>query len=169
MSVPPSENRPSTVHRFYITAPGERPDFRLVITFLWHDGQNVDTDGNSYNPASRTWTQLYIQNREQPDQVVDVTPYQESPLILLIESKQQYLAARVAFFLSTFCGGCVSSQADGEYRQPDSLLSHVGVDFGTSAAMERVAQSPFSHSSVDNPFPNLDREGMLRAKAALGL
>jgi hypothetical protein len=74
------------VNRFYITAPRERPDFRLVIAFLWHDGQNVNTDGNSHHPASRTWTELYIENREQPDQVVDVTPYQESPLILLIES-----------------------------------------------------------------------------------
>jgi hypothetical protein len=128
-----------SAHRFYITAPGERPDFRRVITFLWHDGQNVDTDGNSHNPTSRTWTELYIKNRERPDQVVDVTPYQESPLILLIQSKQRYLAARVAFFLSTFCGGCVSAQPDGESRPPESLLTDVGVDFSPSAAMERVA------------------------------
>ncbi|MCA9217630.1 MAG: hypothetical protein KDB27_31390 [Planctomycetales bacterium] len=34
-------------------AERQRPDFRLVITFLWHDLFDVDTEGNSHNPASQ--------------------------------------------------------------------------------------------------------------------
>ena len=139
-----------------ITAPNERPDFRLVIAFLWHDDQNVDTDGNSYHPASRTWTELYVQNREREDEVVDVNQHQESPLVLRVTSEHQQLAARVAFFLATFCGGSVSLSSDGEWSLPDSLLPLIGPDFNTSEALHRVAHSPFARSSLDNPFPNLD-------------
>ena len=91
------------MHTIYITSPNERPDFRLVVAFLWRDGQNVDTEGDSHHPASRTWTELYVQNRENKDEVVEVSQYQQSPLVLRIESEQQYLAARVAFFLATYC------------------------------------------------------------------
>ena len=99
----------------YITTPNERPDFRLVIAFLWRDGQNVDTEGDSHHPASRTWTELYVQNREHKDEVVEVSQYQ-LPLVLRIESEQQHLAARVAFFLATYCNGGVSSEPDGEFH-----------------------------------------------------
>ena len=44
--------------RFFVQPEGPRPDFRLVITFLGGDSHNVDTDGNSHNPASRDWTCL---------------------------------------------------------------------------------------------------------------
>lgn len=157
------------MHTFYITAPRERPDFRTVIAFLWHDGQNVDTEGDSHHPASRTWTELYVQNRESKDQVVDVSQHQKSPLVLRVESERRHLAARVAFFLSTSCGGKVSDEPDGEYHSPDALLPLVGADFSALEAFQRAAQSPFARSSFDNPFPNLDRDSMLTAKAGLGL
>jgi hypothetical protein len=157
------------VHTFYTTTPGKRPDFRLVIAFLWHDGKSVDTEGNSYHPASRTWTELYVQNREHEDEVVTVSQYQESPLVLRVRSERQQLAARAAFFLASSCGGSVSQEFDGEYHSPERLLPLVGSDFDVAAAMQRAAQSPFVRSSFDNPFPNLDRETMLEAKAALGL
>ncbi|HMC97588.1 MAG TPA: hypothetical protein VKG92_08050, partial [Flavobacteriales bacterium] len=130
------------MHTFYITVPSERPDFRAVIAFLWHDGQNVDTEGNSHHPASRTWTELYVQNRERKDEVVSVGQQQESPLVLAVESEQEHLAARVAFFLSTYCGGGVSDELNGDYRSPDTLLALMGVDFIASEALRRAAQSP---------------------------
>ena len=157
------------MHTYFITAPRERPDFRLVIAFLWHDEQNVDTEGNSDHPASRTWTELYVRNREREGEVVTVSPHGESPLVLSVQSELRHLAARVALFLATHCGGGVSADSTGEFLQPDTLLQRVGADFDTSAAFRRVANSPFSRSSLDNPYPNLDRESMLRAKKSLGL
>ena len=38
--------------QFYVNAEHDRPDFRPVITYLWHDILNVDTDGDSFDPAS---------------------------------------------------------------------------------------------------------------------
>jgi hypothetical protein len=150
----------------FVTAPSERPDYRLVIAFLWHDGQNVDTEGNSDNPASRTWTELYIKNREHAGEVVDVSQHQCSPLVLRVESEQEHLVARVALFLATHCRGVVATDPAGDFLPADTLLSSVGADFDSPAAFRRVAASPFAHSSLDNPFPNLDRESMLEAKKA---
>ncbi|MCR9201762.1 MAG: hypothetical protein NXI04_24210 [Planctomycetaceae bacterium] len=85
--------------QYFVNAEHERPDFRLVITYLWHDFFNVDTDGDSYNPASRKWTQLYIRNRQDDSQIVDIDPATDDPLILRVESKQEYLATTIASLL----------------------------------------------------------------------
>src|SRR5258708_19192620 len=91
--------------RYYVTAPKPRPDFRLVITFLWHDGQNVDTEGDCEHPASNDWTELYIANREQPTEPsVSVSAHQQSPLILAVESESEHTAARAAYFLAVSVG-----------------------------------------------------------------
>jgi hypothetical protein len=143
------------VPTIYIKAPGERPIFSTVIAFLWSDKQNVDTDGNAHHPASRTWTDLYVQNRDSIDEVVDVSPYQESPLVLGVESRYLYLAARTAFYLAKTCGGTVACELAGEYGSPDVLLPMMGADFDVALAMQRVAKSSFVYSSLDNPYPNL--------------
>lgn len=144
-------------HVILVTAPRERPEFRLVIAFLWHDAKDVDTDGDSNNPASREWTELYIQNRADTDEVVDILPQEESPLVLRVESDRDYLAARVAYFLAVHMGGEVRVSAKGPYMNPDGLLPLLG-DFDRDAAMRRVADSPFSRSSPEHPYPDLDNE-----------
>ena len=37
---------------FYVRPAGDRPDYRVVISFLWQDEQNVDTDGDSARTRS---------------------------------------------------------------------------------------------------------------------
>lgn len=126
------------MQRFYVTAPGPRPVFGLAIAFLWHKGQNVDTDGDADHPLSREWTDLYIKNREQPDEPpVDVSPHQGSPLILIIESRSAPLAARLAYFLAVSVGGEVSRSPEGGFAAPDTLLPELG-DFDVESAMRRV-------------------------------
>ena len=71
--------------RFHVRPAGPRPDFRVVIAFLWTEMHNVDSDGNSDNPASREWTELYLMNREKTSEVVDVSPVETSPLVLAVE------------------------------------------------------------------------------------
>lgn len=143
------------MQKFYISIYKQRPDFRLVIAFLWHDGQNVDTEGDSYNPASRDWTELYIKNREQPDEIVNISPHRSSPLILIVESNLEYLAARVAYFLAVVTDGRVATDQNGEFAPSEILLSRIG-DFDVDAALQRVAKSPFSSPTRDNPYPNLE-------------
>ena len=36
--------------RFHVRPTGPRPDFRLVIAFLWAEMHNVDSDGNRTIP-----------------------------------------------------------------------------------------------------------------------
>lgn len=141
--------------QYFINAERERPDFRLVITFLWHDLFNVDTDGNSYNPASRTWTQLYFCNRQDDSEIVDVTPAADTPLVLRVESKKRYLAARTAYFLADFMSAGVAESEDGPFLKPESIQDAIGKDFDVDEAMRRVQSSPFIRSTLDDPYPNL--------------
>jgi hypothetical protein len=41
-----------------VRVAGPRPDFRLVLAFVWGDAE-TDTEGNSRNAASREWTELW--------------------------------------------------------------------------------------------------------------
>src|SRR5215213_5989549 len=97
-----------------------RPDFRLVLTFLWGDRCNCDTAGNSHNPASRDWTALYCRNREDTREVFDVAPRTDKPLVLEVESPDERLAARVAYFLAVESAGLVADRAEGPYVSADA-------------------------------------------------
>jgi len=139
--------------RFYVTAPNPRPVIHLPIAFLWRAGQNVDTDGDCDHPLSRDWTDLYIKNREPPDEPpVDVSPLQSSPLILTVESQSASLATRLAYFLAVSVQGEVSRKPDGGFASPDTLLSELG-NFDVDAAMRRVAESPYLQATRKDGSP----------------
>ncbi len=140
--------------KIYVSAPAERPDFRLVIAFLWHDGQNVDTDGDSHNPASRNWTELYLCNRENSAEMVDISPAQQTPLILEVESELEVLAARTAYFLACQTRGQVFTALGESGQSPNCLLELMG-EFQVEGAMRRVEKSPFTRATIKNPYPNL--------------
>jgi hypothetical protein len=144
--------------RFYVTAPNPRPDFRLVIAFLWHDGQNIDTDGDFDHPASHEWTELFVANREQPSEPqVSIYPHQQTPLVLVVESTAAHLAARLAYFLAASVRGGVSQNPEDEFASPATLVAQVGV-FDVEVAMRRAAESPFARATREHPYPNLDSE-----------
>jgi hypothetical protein len=137
----------------YVSAPQERPDFRLVQTFLWSDEQNVDSDGNAHNPASHDWTELYMANRDDDAESFDVSPIQQEPLILAVESRSRNLAARVAYFLALQIGGQISFFSQGSYEEPVALLPLLGHDFDVKAALDRVARSRYAPATMENPYP----------------
>ena len=141
--------------RFYIRPSNPRPDFRLVISFLWRDFHNVDTDGNSHNPASRDWTELYCQNRENEEEFFEVYAVQASPLVLQVESEQRWLAARVAYFLAVETGSGFSIHSTGPFRDPVALRE-LSADFDWGAAEQRAAASCWRRSTLENPYPNLE-------------
>jgi hypothetical protein len=124
---------------FFVKPTSVRPDFRLVLTFLWGDRRNCDTDGNSHNPASREWTELYCRNRETPSEVFDVSPRNQEPLLLQIKSPHEWLAARVAYLESR---GLISEQQNGPFSAPVTLLPQMG-EFDLETANERVRRSHY--------------------------
>ncbi len=84
-----------------------RPDFRLVLAFVWGDEVDTDTDGDSRPVDSREWTELYAQNRGRKDEVFNVNPASDEPLVLKVQSKHEWLAAAVAHLLAEITGGGV--------------------------------------------------------------
>ena len=144
--------------RVFLQPRGPRPDFRLVISFLWGDSQDVDTEGDSYNPASRDWTELYCQNRENKREIFDVLPASQTPLTLEVQSDLPELAARVAYFLATETNAVVASDLSGPWLEPASLKESVG-SFDLAAAELRAQNSIWRGATLDDPYPNLRGPG----------
>jgi hypothetical protein len=137
---------------FFIQPQTPRPDFRLVITFLWNDSQDVDTDGNAHNPASREWTELYCLNRDRPQETFDVEPVSNEPLTLRIASRNCELAARVAYYLAIETKSLVSSSQIGPWYPPECLTKQLGT-FDLHEATNRVAKSRWRETTLDHPYP----------------
>ncbi len=142
--------------RIYVRPEGLRPDFRLVISFLWGDMHNCDTEGNSHNPASREWTELYCQNREASGETFDVAPMLEDPLTLEVTSDDPALAARVTYFLVVETQGTWANNADGPFFGPEELQNALGEGFSLTEATQRARESVWRKATPDNPYPNLD-------------
>ncbi len=140
---------------FYVQTPNERPDCRLIKAFLWGDTRNVDADGNSNNPASRAWTELMFDPRDTHGERFDIVAHQSDPLILNVMAENPALAAQVAYFLGHATDGAIARHPAGPYLPPSAIAGQLGADFDLAAAFERVEQSPFTRSSLDNPYPNL--------------
>jgi hypothetical protein len=138
----------------YIRPSKQMPDFRVIAAFLWCDGQDVDTDGNADYPASREWTELYISNRERPEESVTVDRALNEPLTLVVTSNIDYMAARVAYFLCRFTFGTVAVALEGPYRGCDALEDSLGREFDAVAALMRAHESPFSRATRENPYPD---------------
>ena len=139
--------------KLFVRVAGPRPDFRLVLAFVWGDA-DTDTDGDSRNPASREWTELYAQNRGRPDEVFNVFPASADPLVLQVQSEHEWLAAAVAHLLAEATEGGVSDSAGGPFEPAASVLLRAG-GFDVPAAWERFRASPFQRATLGDPYPNL--------------
>jgi hypothetical protein len=135
---------------------GPRPDFRLVVSFLWSDIHDVDSEGNSVSPASKDWTELYLANREIPSEVVDVYPLQLTPLILAVASESATLASRTAYFLARETHGEIAER-EGQYGPYEALRPRLGDDFDLDAALRRADASVWRKATIENPYSNLQR------------
>jgi len=145
-----------SIYCFYIRPNGPRPDFRVVKAFLWSDARNVSSDGDSYNPASRDWTYLFLCNRNNATEMVMVSQMPpEPPLVLEIKSKCEYMAVRCAYFLAVQTNSDIAETPTGGAFDPDGLVEKMGADFDPDAAMRRAEQSLFARSTLENPYPNL--------------
>jgi hypothetical protein len=128
--------------KLFVRVGGPRPDFRLVLAFVWGDEVDTDTDGDSRPVDSREWTELYAQNRGRKDEVFDVLPAADEPLVLRVQSEHEWLAAAVAHLLAETTGGGVSDQAEGPFGSAESVLPRVGA-FDIPSACERFRNSRY--------------------------
>ena len=71
---------------YRVTIIKDRPDFRVFIDLLFGAHRNVDTDGDSNPVNSRTWSYLYITDREGDAPFVKITGYDLNPDIFEVES-----------------------------------------------------------------------------------
>lgn len=141
-------------YKVSITINSGRPDFRVIIAFLWGDFHNVDSDGDSYNPASTTWTELYMSDRESENCSFELSAISQDPLIFEISSENECLANKVAFFLARETQGNVIN--NDNLRAYETLASRLGDNFNLSKALDRADRSVWRNSSLWNPYPNLN-------------
>ena len=126
----------------------ERPDFRVFIDLLYGADRNVDTDGNSYPVNSRTWTHLYIADRENNDPSVKISAIQEQPLLFSVESSSQRLEELAALYLYMTCG---ESIAESSQSLSSNIISSLQNKY--RAELQRAKNAVWHRSSNDSPYP----------------
>jgi hypothetical protein len=143
----------SIEYTLQVTINGDRPDFRIFSVFLWGD-DNFDSDGDSYNPASRTWTWLYMASREVQGQYFEIYQMSESPLIFEVKSPNINIANRVALFLAKETNGQIISPDNNLYPY-NFLTDKLGDSYNLQEAFERADRSIWRESTLENPYPNI--------------
>jgi hypothetical protein len=131
-----------------IAVSRDRPDFRVFIDLLYGADRNVDTDGNSYPVNSRTWTHLYIADRESNDPSVEIFAIQEQPLLFSVESSSQRLEELAALYLYMTCG---TSIAKSSQSLSSDIISSLQDKYRTE--LQRAKNAVWHKSSNDSPYP----------------
>ncbi|MFZ6758620.1 hypothetical protein ACO0K9_15560 [Undibacterium sp. Ji50W] len=135
---------------YHVTVNRERPDYRVFIDLLFGKNRNVDTDGNSCPVNSRTWTYLYITDRDGEAPSVEIAELPHDPGIFSIVSDNERLAELATIYLFTYSGLSIST--------PTATLSTEDINvLNDKYSMELGnARSAVWHLSSDVcPYPNL--------------
>jgi len=98
-----------TESKFVISELGPRPPYYKVADYLWGQGANIDSDGNSTNPEDTNWTELSVCFRDDESPYVHVDPISENPLILEVRSTSYELAKKAAEFIANETGGILKN------------------------------------------------------------
>lgn len=141
-------------HKLSVVVNSPLPDYRLFSAFIWGDSHSVDSDGDSYNPASNTWSYLYVGSRELHGQNFEIHQVEETSLVFEVSSENELMARRAAFFLVKETNGQIH-WADGMLYRFDFLSDMLGEDFDLSLALQRADESIWRKSTLENPYPNL--------------
>lgn len=143
------------MHTLYVTAPNERPDYRLLIVFLWDDKKDVDSDGNSMNPADRNWTELTLAPRDSPHERVDIDEFIHAPLVLKVQSENREVALRAAYIIACQTEGKIAFTEKGPFVDPELYVVEINKTFHLNDATTRFNRSPFLKTTIENPYPDL--------------
>lgn len=126
-----------------------RPDFRAFIDLLYGAGRNVDTDGDANPVYSRTWTYLYIADRERDDPAVDIYELEEQPGVYAVESESERLMQLSALYLFMTCGSSLVHRSCALTADAISVLKA-----RYSLELSRAEAAVWHGSSADLPYPN---------------
>jgi hypothetical protein len=124
----------------------ERPDFRVFIDLLFGPGRNVDTEGDSSPVNSRTWSCLFIKDRENNSPHVEIERVDDR--LFQVDSASTDFEELVALYLFLFCGKNI--KANGE------LLNEIQIELlkeKYERHLQRAESSTWHHSSDINPYP----------------
>jgi hypothetical protein len=135
------------MHR--VTVDRDRPDFRAFIDLLYGAGRNVDTDGDSDPVNSRTWSYLYIADRESDDPELVIGALEEAPHIFEVKSKSQRLEELSALYLFLYCGVAISDTQPLDEERIHELKAKYSTELG------RAESAVWHRSSSKKPYPNV--------------
>jgi hypothetical protein len=93
------------ITRYRIIGPGPRPPYYKLADYLWGEGANIDSDGNSTNPEDQNWTELSVSFRDDKSPYVNIDPVSDDPLTLEVSSFSRELAKNAAEYLAKATGG----------------------------------------------------------------
>ncbi|PFH10966.1 hypothetical protein BCF11_3403 [Collimonas sp. PA-H2] len=133
---------------YHVTVNGNRPDFRIFVDLLYGVDRNVDTDGDSDPVNSRTWSYLYIADRESDDPFVEIGALVEQPKMFSVESKSERLEELTALYLFMCCGAEI---ADSSTTLSSEQIESLKVRY--SVELSRAAVSRWHRSSDEEPYP----------------
>ncbi len=126
----------------------ERPDFRVFIDLLYGENRNVDTEGDSDPVYSRSWTYLYIADRESDDPPIEIFARDGQPSSFVVESESVRLEELAALYLLLTSGKSIS----GSTSRPIDV-SELRAKY--SLELHRAANAIWHKSSRDLPYPGL--------------
>lgn len=111
---------------------------------------NVDTEGNSFDVFTRTWSWLYIKYRESDEPPLNIDQDGE-PQFFIVESDSERAEKLAAIYLFEYAGDYI--EKDGSELTEDEI-SRCRARFELELA--RARESIWHQSSPDNPYPNLN-------------
>lgn len=137
---------------FKVKANRDRPDFRVLIDLLFGPGRNVDTSGNCKFPSDRSWTDVYIRDRESDAPSVKAWVHEDYwdeddnclELVFHVESCDTETEEAVAIYLYGYCGEYISTETD---RLTDDQISRLRQKHAEK--LQRANESNW-HSTVDH-------------------
>jgi hypothetical protein len=144
--------------RFYLLGTGARPDFRLLVTFVWGGIEGVETNGDADNPASRSWTWLVARTKSKPLQELEVDKASDEPNSLVVSGNSAEVAARAAYFLALEMGANVRVGSPRGAMVTMRELEQIAGSSSIRGGLETCAVSIWRKSSPANPYPNLESD-----------
>lgn len=82
---------------------GELPPFYKIADFVWGEGSDFDSDGNSSTPEATDWSELTLILRNDASKRIDIDPIDGDARHLKLMASNEKLANSVVSYLQQ-CG-----------------------------------------------------------------
>ena len=81
---------------------GALPPCFLISDYLWGEGANIDSDGNSVTPQDTNWTELTLILRANEKKRIEIDPIEGKTGFLIVKSTDEKLAHSVVNYLRAY-------------------------------------------------------------------